>query len=684
MSAPMTPNRLIREKSPYLLQHAYNPVDWYPWGEEAFEKAAKENKPVFLSIGYSTCHWCHVMERESFEDPEVAAVLNEHYVPVKVDREERPDIDHLYMAVCQAMTGQGGWPLTVLLTPDRKPFFAGTYFPKHRRHGRYGLMDLLPAFAEAWKQNPERLREVADEILAETKARALSSLDGSAGLENLSEDAFAAFLRLFDEEYGGFGGAPKFPTPHNLIFLLRFWHRTKESEALRMVERTLDAMYAGGLFDHIGFGFARYSTDRMWLVPHFEKMLYDNALLAYAYAEAYQATGHRRHREVAERVVEYVLRDMRDEGGGFYSAEDADSEGEEGKFYLWTPDEVRSVLGEEESRLFSEVYHITPEGNFEGRSIPNLIGTDWAATAARFGMPPAELTARLEDARRRLFEARRRRVPPLKDDKILTGWNGLMIAALAKASFAFDRSDCYEAAEAAARFVLDRLRRPDGRLLARYRDGEAAIPAFLDDYAFVLWGLVELYEAEGDGRWLVTAKELADDMIRLFRDERDGGFFFTGNDAERLPERLKETFDGATPSGNATAAWVLGRLGRLADRTDWSELAESLPDRFSGAIRRFPTGHAMWLTALEFMRADPVEIAVAGDPRLPETEALRDAVREVYLPHALRIWKAHEKFPFSSGTSPDRPTAFVCRRSACETQTTDANALRQALHSLQG
>ena len=493
-------NRLAAEKSPYLLQHADNPVDWYPWGPEAFEKARMENKPIFLSIGYSTCHWCHVMEHESFEDEQVAKLLNETFVCIKVDREERPDIDQVYMTVCQMMTGSGGWPLTVITTPDKKPFYVGTYFPRESRFGRIGMMDLVPRIKQAWADDPDELLAHARRI-SDSLQQTVPSSPGQMPDETSLALAYQQLSGIFDRANGGFGNSPKFPTPHNLVFLLHYHKRAPEQNSLKMVEQTLQAMRAGGIYDHIGFGFHRYSTDSRWLVPHFEKMLYDQALLAMAYTQAYQATADARYSQTAREIISYVLRDMTDTGGGFYSAEDADSEGGEGKFYLWTSDEVGDCLTPDEADLVRKVFNISREGNFSeeatgertGRNILHL--TDNLDTFAEdLSISQKELQERLEAARGKLFQYRQKRIHPHKDDKILTDWNGLMIAALAQAGRALDETEYTEAAEKAADFILTNLRRPDGRLLHRYRDGNAGIDAHLDDYAFLTWAMLELYE----------------------------------------------------------------------------------------------------------------------------------------------------------------------------------------------
>lgn len=628
------------------------------------------------------------MEHESFEDGEVAGLLNREYVAVKVDREERPDIDQVYMAVCQAMTGQGGWPLTVILTPDRNPIFAGTYFPKHSRYGRPGLVDVLSRLADKWRNDREEVLEFAERITQEVRDSMEADRRGEA-VPELLDQAYRLYERLFDSEYGGFGGAPKFPSSHNLSFLLRYCRRTGEDKALRMVERTLDGMRRGGMYDHIGFGFARYSVDEQWLVPHFEKMLYDNALLAWTYLEAYQLTEKREYAETAEQIFEYVLRDMTDPEGGFYSAEDADSEGREGKFYVWRPDEIANVLGAEDGDLICEWFGITEEGNFEGDSIPNLIGQDAEAFASERGMTVEELQRRIEHSRARLYEHREKRVHPGKDDKILTAWNGLMIMALATGYKALGRERYLEAARRSADFILRKLRREDGRLLARYRDGEAAYEAYLDDYAFLVWGLIELYEAGFDIGHLQAAIELNERMIELFRDEHQGGLFFTGADGEKLFARGKEIYDGAMPSGNSVAALNLQRLARLTGDAQLAELAERQLEAFAGAVRRYPPGYAMYLIALDYATSAGGEIVIAGSRDEEETRRMIEAAHRGFRPHTEVLLAvpgpeaaALERLvPAVAGKMPVRgnPAAYVCVNFACQAPVTDAASLKALL-----
>ncbi|WP_233183648.1 thioredoxin domain-containing protein [Paenibacillus sonchi] len=695
MTTHKTPNRLANEKSPYLLQHAHNPVDWYPWGEEAFAKAQAENKPIFLSVGYSTCHWCHVMERESFEDQEVAKLLNDHYVAIKVDREERPDIDALYMSVCQALTGSGGWPLTVLLTPEKKPFYAGTYFPKRQMFGRIGLMEVLEQIHRKWEQDGEALDQLGDELLAD-----LQSLDrknaGHAGEdgagvpgEELLHEAYALYRRQFDEEYGGFGNAPKFPSPHNLSFLLAYSQMYNQPEALRMVEKTLESMYRGGMYDHVGYGFSRYSTDREWLVPHFEKMLYDNALLAIAYLEAYQITGKPLYAEVAEQIFTYVQRDMTSPEGAFYSAEDADSEGVEGKFYVFSRQEIEEALGLEDMHSYCHVYGITPEGNFEGANIPNLLQGLPDDMAERMGMNPLGLRTRMEEWREKLFAYREQRIHPSKDDKVLTSWNGLMIAALAKGAKALQKPEYAGAAASAADFIWHKLRRrEDGRLLARYRDGDAAIPAYLDDYTFLLWGLTELYEATGQAVHLERALTLKDGLLELFADQERGGFFFTGHDGEELPIRSKELYDGALPSGNSVAAKLLWKLSVMTQDVELKTAAERTAAVMAAAASEYPPGYAMYLQAHLAMASGGREWVLSGKREDSTLHGMLAQVQQAYLPDAallvhwegdaegiLRLLPHLADKPAVNGEA----TAYVCRNFACRAPVTSMEAVRELL-----
>lgn len=581
------PNRLYSEKSPYLLQHAYNPVDWFPWGEEAFSKAKKEDKPIFLSIGYSTCHWCHVMAHESFEDPEIAALLNADYIAVKVDREERPDIDAVYMSVCQAITGQGGWPLTIIMTPEGNPFFAATYLPPRGQFHTPGLDMVLRSVTEQWKYEREKLLETGSQIQSFLAESAAQGESGTPERKRLS-DAYADYRRRFDKKYGGFGSAPKFPTPHNLLFLLRYAEIHVSGDAMEMVERTLNQMYRGGIFDHLGGGFSRYSTDRAWLVPHFEKMLYDNALLAYVYLEAYQKFRKPVYRFVAEKTLDYMLRELRDETGGFYCGQDADSDREEGKFYLFSKEELENLLGMEDAAEFCDRFGVTAEGNFEGKNVLNLLRNEtWLET------PPE-----VEEMCRRVYEYRAGRNRLHKDDKILTAWNGLAAAAFAKAYAVLEEERYLTAANDCASFLSENMER-DGRLLARYRKGDAGVAATLDDYAFYSYALLELYRIVYEATYLKKAVQLTEVMVDQFFDESRGGFYLNGRDAEQLIVRPKEFYDGAVPSGNSVAALVLLQLFRLTGDVKWQTLFQRQLTCLAGQIKAYPTGYGFALFVMQ-------------------------------------------------------------------------------------
>ena len=666
---------MVSQKSPYLQQHAYNPVDWFPWEEEALAKAAREQKPIFLSIGYSTCHWCHVMERESFEDEEVASYLNSHYIAIKVDREERPDLDKVYMKVCQVMSGQGGWPLTIISTPGMKPFFAGTYLPKRSRYGMPGLMEILESANQLWHEGRGRVLELSEQV-AESASAHFSSGPSSSGTltREVLDVAYEEFSITFDEKYGGFGRAPKFPSPHNLLFLLRLWHLTKKSRALEMVEKTLDGMHRGGIYDHVGFGFSRYSTDGMWLVPHFEKMLYDNALLAYVYLEAYQATGKRKKEfaEVAKEMLCYIDRVLASPEGGFYSAEDADSEGIEGKFYKWTAGEVTQLLGEPLGGLVCKIYGFDKR---PGDGIPNLAGAPLEDIAKGQCVSLGAISRSYEEARAMLFQARELRTHPFKDEKILTSWNGLMISALSKASVVLGETRYADRAAKAADFILSRLRRNDGRLLARYSGGEAAYPAYLDDYAYLVWGLLELYEASFKAGYLKDAVTLNQEMLRLFWDSERGGLYFTGSDAEALIARPKEAYDGATPSGNSVAAMNLLRLARMTGDDEVNRKAEALLAAFSGEVSMYPSAHASLLTAFLYSIGPTEEIVVAGDPSSEDTKQLMGAIRSKYLPNSTVLLNPgdegqrellHQLSPLSDKQPVNgKATIYVCKNCSC-------------------
>lgn len=668
-------NHLANEKSPYLLQHAHNPIDWYPWGEEAFAKAKEEDKPVFFSCGYSTCHWCHVMERESFENEEVAEVLNRDFVSIKVDREERPDVDHIYMEVCQALTRSGGWPLTIIMTPDKKPFLAGTYFPKNSKWGRPGLMDILDTVRQRWQENRDELIGYSNEIVnllnQEDEPRKDTKLS-----RKLLDTAFAQLENSFDPQYGGFSAAPKFPTPHNMLFLLRYWRHTGNQNALTMVGRTLSAMRQGGIYDHLGYGFSRYSTDNRWLVPHFEKMLYDNALLCHVYLEAYQCTGNKDFAQVAEEILAYVMRDMTNPEGGFYSAEDADSEGVEGKFYVFTRQQVIDVLGEKEGTLFADCYNITSQGNFEhGTSILNYIDRDFRMDAVKAGISVDDLTKLLANCRAKLYQYREKRVHPYKDDKILTAWNALMITAFAKAARVLNVAVYAEYAERAFDFVKDRLIREDGRLLARYRDGEAAHVAYLDDYAFLLWALVELYETIYSPTYIKWALDVSNELRRLFWDEKNGGFFFYGSDAEALLTRPKEIYDGAIPAGNSVAAFALLRLATITGNGDFQSLAERVLTAFAAKVEEFPKAYTFYLSALDYYLSAQRKIVVSGLSSSKDTWTMLSAAGRRFLPESVIVFNDISQASIIEKVMPEvgrqlpvnsQSTAYICENFACQ------------------
>ncbi|GAA0076445.1 thioredoxin domain-containing protein [Clostridium sp. CTA-5] len=668
---------MIKEKSPYLLQHAYNPINWYAWNEEAFYKAKKENKPIFLSIGYSTCHWCHVMEKESFEDTEVAKYMNENFIAIKVDREERPDVDSVYMTVCQALNGSGGWPLTILMTPDQKPFYAGTYFPKHSRYNMPGLMDILTAVSTEWEKNREKIVSSSESILSELDRYFVSKTDASkVSFKNL-DSGYDQLLNSFDELYGGFGSAPKFPTPHKIMFLLRYHKLKNDKEALYMVEKTLDCMYRGGIFDHIGYGFSRYSTDNKWLVPHFEKMLYDNALLIITYLEAYQVTKKELYKDVAKKSLDYVFRELTNEHGGFYCAEDADSEGEEGKFYVFNPSEIIEVLGKEDGKYFNEYFNITPSGNFEGNSIPNLLKNN------NFNYE----NIRINDLNKKLLSYRSSRMKLHKDDKILTSWNGLMLAALGKAYMVFEDEKYLAYAKKSEEFIFNNLIDNDGRLLARYREGEALHKAYLDDYAFLCFGLIELYQSTFDTDYLKKAIKLTNEMIDLFYDKEQNGFFLYGEDGENLIARPKELFDGAIPSGNSVAAYNLIRLARITGDPKLEDMSEKQLNFITGALFSGEINHSFYLIAASFALNSSKElICIIKDES--EIDNLTNFLKKKYDFNLTIVVKTEQNkkeleeiMPFIEDYNliNNKSSYYLCEGKSCLTPVNDINELKEFL-----
>jgi len=675
-------NHLEHETSPYLLQHVDNPVDWYPWGEEAMRLAKARDKPILLSIGYAACHWCHVMAHESFEDDATAAQMNADFINVKVDREERPDIDSIYMQAVNAMIGRGGWPMTVFLTPDGKPFYAGTYFPNEPRHGMPSFRQILTGVAQAWDSDRDNVLSSADEVYGQLQK--LSGVGFEA--EPLDADSFTDALRglgrAFDATWGGFGDAPKFPPPMTIEFLLRESLRTGNEQALEMAELTLRKMAEGGMYDQIGGGFARYSVDNRWLVPHFEKMLYDNAQLARVYLHAWQLTGNELYRRVCEETLDYVLLEMRHEAGGFYSSLDADSEGVEGKFYVWSADEIRGALGED-ADAFMRIYGVSEEGNWEGQSILNL-HLDSNALAEQLGIDPGVLDARMAAARNTLYGIRSERVWPGLDDKVLTAWNGLMLAALAEAGSALDRPDYAAAARSNAEFLYRTMRRESGRLFRTWKAGsEPKYNAYLEDYAYLADGLLALYEASFDTRWLDWARELAELMLAHFKDSDNGGFFDTSDDHERLIQRPKDLQDNAVPSGSSVAAGVLLRLSLLTgDGELWSEAERSI-QTMSQFMRQYPTGFAQWLNAASFIAAEPREIALVGSDE--QIAPLLAVVREGYRPfQVMAASDGGETFvPLLENRHrvDGRGTAYVCRQFLCQAPATNAEDLARQLGS---
>jgi uncharacterized protein YyaL (SSP411 family) len=681
-----TPNRLIHETSPYLRQHAHNPVDWYPWGTEALVKARRENKPILLSIGYAACHWCHVMEHESFEDPSTAALMNENFVSIKVDREERPDLDSIYMDVVQAMTGSGGWPMTVFLTPDLVPFYAGTYFPPTDRPGMPSFQRVLQGVADAYRNRPQEVANTVAQVTHYLQERKLRPAGDQLLTLDLLDRAVQALPQQFDPRHGGFGRAPKFPQPMISEFLLRQHQRTGDAQALMMVERTLQRMARGGMYDQLGGGFHRYSVDAVWLIPHFEKMLYDNAQLAWVYLAAFQVTGDPFYRRIVEETLDYVLREMTSPEGGFYSTQDADSEGEEGKFYVWSADEIREALGADNARLFELAYGVTERGNFEGKNIL-FRGRDPDQVAAEAGVSVEAARTVIERGRKVLFERRSKRAWPGRDEKILTAWNGLMLRAMAEAARVLGREDYRAAAIHAAEFVLDKLGR-NGRLLRTYKDGVVRLNGYLEDYAFFADGLLALYTATFDPRWFKEAHRIVEAMIAWFWDDEIGGFYDTSHDHETLVTRPRDFYDNATPAGNSVAAEVMLRLAGYTGDDDLRQRARKILAPFAEAMAEHPLAFGRLLCALDLYLAEPKEVAIVGDPTAADTRALLDVINRRYRPH-LALALAHpgdvaaaQAIPLLQDRSAldGKATAYVCRSFACQLPTTEPNELERQLH----
>ena len=679
------PNRLINETSPYLLQHAHNPVDWYPWGPEALERAKKEDKPILVSVGYSACHWCHVMERESFEDPQIAQTMNENFICIKVDREERPDIDSIYMTAVQALTGRGGWPMTVFLTPEGTPFYGGTYFPPEDRHGIPGFPTLLQSLTRVYRENRGDVARTSQQLLQ--RMQQMSA--GVRSLEPLTKElmyqAYRGIAGQFDDRYGGVGMQPKFPQPMTYEFLLRYHLRSQDPQALDMVELTLRQMAQGGVYDQIGGGFHRYSNDTFWLVPHFEKMLYDNALLARLYLHAYQVTGKPVYRRILEETLDYVAREMTDSSGGFYSSQDADSEGVEGKFFVWRPEEVLQVLGKEDGEIINRYFDVTPKGNFEGQSILH-VAQDPATVAQESGLDEEELEALVARSRPKLLEAREKRVRPDRDDKILTAWNGMMLRAFAEAAAVLERPDYGEIANQNAKFLLSNLRR-NGRLLRTYKDGQAKLKGYLEDYAFLMDGLMALHELTFDQVWLQEAVALGQAMVELFWDETSGQFFDTGLDHEELVLRPRDISDNATPSGSSMATEALLRLAVVTGDAEYERRAVTALRSVQELMAKFPTGAGHWLCALDLYLSRAKEIAIVGDRGDPGTRALVAEVYRRYLPNRVLVGRNDDDdgsaahLPLLEGRErlDGRPTAYVCQSYVCRLPVTEPDALAKQL-----
>ena len=667
------PNRLAREKSPYLLKHSLNPVDWYSWNKEALAKAKNDNKPIFLSIGYSTCHWCTVMERESFEDEKTAAFINKNFIPIKVDREERPEVDAYYMGAVQAMTGGGGWPLSVFLTPDLKAFYGGTYFPPEPRYGMPSFMQVLEFVANLWKDKRDEVVANSENVLRIITPEAkqeVSELSSSA-----LDEGYSTLVASFDPEHGGFGGAPKFPLPGSLAFLLRYYHRRGKELALKTVLKTLDEISAGGIRDHIGGGFHRYSTDRVWLVPHFEKMLYDNALLAKLYAEAYQVTGKGEYAEVVRETLNWVTGEMKGEGGGFYSAQDADTAEGEGTYYTWNPDEVEKVLRKDDAAVFCGLYGITRTGNFEGRTILHL------NPGSSLGVGEAETVAR---SKRALYDARIRRPRPATDNKVLTSWNGLAISALAFSGSVLGDDNYSKEAASAAKFVLGKISK-DGRLLRRYAGGESALEGTLEDYAFFVQGLLDLFEATSEVAWLGEAVRLSGVMIDDFEDGESGGFYLS---TEAVPARLKESYDGPTPSGNSVAALNLIRLAEMTGDEKFRRVAEKTLKYFGREIERQPSAHTTMLLGMDILLNGAREIVISS-PTKKGAEEMKAEVFRTFLPDKVLLTATDETFDglrkLTTLLDDRRPTrrarAFVCQNFTCKLPANSVLALREQLET---
>jgi uncharacterized protein len=677
-------NRLVHETSPYLIQHAHNPVDWYPWGEEAFQKAKDENRPILLSIGYSACHWCHVMERESFEDEKIAALMNDLFVNIKVDREERPDLDEIYMNAVQMLTGRGGWPMTVFLTPEGKPFYGGTYFPPEDRYGVPGLPQILLGVANAYREKPQDVERSVGQILTALQRMSLSTESQQPFSPDIIAQSAEQLAQAYDADHGGLGKAPKFPNVGVYELFLRHYHRSKNHRFLEMVTHTLTKMAQGGIYDHLGGGFHRYSVDERWLVPHFEKMLYDNAQLVRIYAQVYRVTGEPLFKQVVEETMSYLMREMLDPQGGFYSTQDADSEGEEGKFFVWTAEEATRILGEERSEIFCRIYDVSEEGNFEAKNILHPILTLEQASKF-FRRDLGEIESLVADARGKLFQEREKRPKPFRDEKILTSWNGLMLSGLAEAIKICRHPSYLEAANRTVDFIFTRMFR-DGRLLHTYKSGTGKILGYLDDYAFLVAGLLDLFEATVNRAHLDRARELAEIMLHEFGDEAGGGFFYTGRSHERLIAQSKPIFDGSIPSGNAVATQVLLRLYHYTGKEEYLQRAERILRAYHGAMENQPFGFAHTLAALDFYLEKPQEVVLVGDKQDPDTAELLTKIHSLYLPNmTLQLASPDDSLENISSLlagkkqMEGKPTAYVCHNFTCSRPVVEWEELKPLL-----
>ncbi len=682
----MHTNRLIHETSPYLLQHSHNPVDWYPWGDEAFQKAKSEDKPILLSIGYSACHWCHVMEHESFENEAIAALMNESFVNIKVDREERPDLDEIYMNAVQMLTGRGGWPMTVFLTPEGKPFFGGTYFPPEDRYGAPGFPKILRAVAQAYRERPQEVEKSVEQILSGLNRLANFQESGRQFSPDIVAQTVEQLSQSYDPDYGGLGRAPKFPNTGVLELFLRYYQRSKEPRFLEMVTHTLGQMARGGIYDHLGGGFHRYSVDEKWLVPHFEKMLYDNAQLMRIYADAFCVTQEPLFKRVAEESLEYVLREMFQPEGGFYSTQDADSEGEEGKFFTWTQEEIMALLGPEGGEIFCRIYDVSEIGNFEGKNVLHSALTPEQASKY-FKRSRSEIERLIAQSRTKLLEAREKRIKPFRDEKIITSWNGLMLSGLAELFKISPQRRCLQAAQKTAEFIMTRMSR-DGVLFHSYKGGRANLRGYLDDYAFLAAGFLDLYEVSQERSLLQKAAQFVDTMIQEFWDDTGGGFFYTGNSHEQLITRSKPVFDGSIPSGNSIAALVLLRLYHYFAKEDYLTRAEKLLRLYYEATERQPFGFTHMLAALDFYLEKPKEIVVVGKKTDPAVQDLLKNIHTLYLPNkSLQVIEPGEPLkevlPLLEGKSQvnGKPTVFVCQNFTCSAPATEWHEVRALLEN---